>query len=186
MSYADQAGAILYDEKGGNRMPSGFNCLTRFDRCRLQALKKSGFPQRAVAAEIGCPQSTAVRGPARDTGLRAEAEPPGPGQLRSGRDPRPAGHVRAARDRRGEGPGGRSASGTIIGVRRRGALVPLVDRAVMIHFASTGREKDVVLGRGRGHRASAAGKESAGHAEISWALGADFHFARPYCSRQRG
>ncbi len=51
-------------------MPSGFSCLTWFDRCRLQALKKSGFPQRAVAAEIGCPQSTAVRGPARDIGLR--------------------------------------------------------------------------------------------------------------------
>ncbi len=51
-------------------MPSGFKCLTGFDRCRLQTLKKSGFPQRAVAAEIGCPQSTAGRGPARDTGLR--------------------------------------------------------------------------------------------------------------------
>ncbi len=51
-------------------MPSGFNCLTRFDRCRLQALKKSGFPQRAVAAEISCPQSTAVRdSPATPGGL---------------------------------------------------------------------------------------------------------------------
>ncbi len=51
-------------------MPSGFNCLTWFDRCRLQALKKSGFPQRGIAAEVGCSQSTAVRELARNAGLR--------------------------------------------------------------------------------------------------------------------
>ncbi len=51
-------------------MPSGFNCLTWYDRCQIRALKKSGFPQRDIAAEIGCSQSTAVRELARDTGLR--------------------------------------------------------------------------------------------------------------------
>ncbi len=51
-------------------MPSGFSCLTWFDRCWIQALKKSGFSQRAIAAEIGCSQSTVSRELARDTGLR--------------------------------------------------------------------------------------------------------------------
>ncbi len=51
-------------------MPSGFNCLTRFDRCQFQALKKSGFPQRGIAAEIGCRQSA---DPPATPGCLAEA-----------------------------------------------------------------------------------------------------------------
>ncbi len=44
--------------------------MTGFDRCQLQALKKSGFPQRGIAAEIGCSQSTVSRELACNTGLR--------------------------------------------------------------------------------------------------------------------
>ncbi len=44
-------------------MPSSLNSLTRHDRGQLQALKKGGFSQRGVAAEIDCPQCAATEPP---------------------------------------------------------------------------------------------------------------------------
>ncbi len=111
-------------------MPSDFNCLIQFDRCQLQALKKSGFPQRGIAAEISCSQSTVSRELARNTGLRgcrSSWPKPGGGTYPSG--------PRSSRKRPERETGKRtrsSASGA------GGTLVPLVDRAVMIHAASTG------------------------------------------------
>ena len=51
-------------------MRSGYRHLTRHDRCQIQALRKSGLSQRAVAAEAGRSQSTVSRGISRNSGQR--------------------------------------------------------------------------------------------------------------------
>ena len=51
-------------------MPSGYRHLTRHDRCQIQALRKSGLSQRAIAAEIGRSQSTVSREISRNSGQR--------------------------------------------------------------------------------------------------------------------
>ncbi len=87
---------------------------------------------------------------------------------------------------------------TIIGVRHRGVLVSLVDRAMKFTFLQrVDRRTSSLVGAavveclrpvsGMTHVITADnGKEFAGHAEVSRALGADFYFARPYRSQQRG
>ena len=42
-------------------MPSGYRHLTRHDRCQIQALRKRGFSQRAIAAETDRSQSAVSR-----------------------------------------------------------------------------------------------------------------------------
>ena len=51
-------------------MPSGYRHLTRHDRCQIQALKKSGLSQRAIAAETDRSQSTVSREISRNSGQR--------------------------------------------------------------------------------------------------------------------
>ena len=54
-------------------MPSGYRHLTPHDRCQIQALKKSGLSQRAIAAETGRSQSTVSREISRNSGQRGQA-----------------------------------------------------------------------------------------------------------------
>ena len=51
-------------------MPSGYRHLTRHGRCQIQALRKSGLSQRAIAAETGRSQSTVSREISRNSGQR--------------------------------------------------------------------------------------------------------------------
>ena len=51
-------------------MSSGYRHLTRHDRRQIQALKKSGLSQRAIAAETDRSQSTVSREISRNSGQR--------------------------------------------------------------------------------------------------------------------
>ncbi len=87
---------------------------------------------------------------------------------------------------------------TIIGVRHRGALVSLVDRATKLTLLQQVERRTSSLVRAAvikclqpvsdmTHTITADnGKEFAEHAEVSRALDADFYFARPYRSCDRG
>ncbi len=87
---------------------------------------------------------------------------------------------------------------TIIGVRHRGALVSLVDRATKLTLLQqVERRTSSLVGAAvieclqpvsdMTHTITADnGKEFAEHAEVSRALDADFYFARPYRSCDRG
>ncbi len=87
---------------------------------------------------------------------------------------------------------------TIVGARRRGALVSLVDRASKFTFLArvgtkTAQEVGEAVLRCLGtvrelvHTITADnGKEFAGHGEVSKGLCAGFYFARPYHSWERG
>ena len=67
-------------------MPSGYRHLTRYDRCQIQALKKSSLSQRAIAVETGRPEDSGPAGPAerRLPGAGGKC-PPSVRALRKGR-----------------------------------------------------------------------------------------------------
>ena len=264
-------------------MPSGYRHLTRHDRCQIQALRKSGLSQRAIAAEIGRSQSTVSRGTSRNSGQRghrhgqadglavarrrAASSVPRrmtpahwkaggeyldlrwspsqtPNQLAVGGRAkvsatwiyrriwadRAAGgdlylclrHRGKRRNRRGRDGAGRGVIpgrvdiserpaiveekvrvgdwevDTIVGARHSGAIVSMVDRASKFTFLhpverKTAAEVSAAIIDCLGPVSDLAltitadnGREFAGYAEVSRALGADFYFARPYHSWERG
>ena len=264
-------------------MPSGYRHLTRHDRCQIQALRKSGLSQRAIAAEIGRSQSTVSREISRNSGQRGYRHGQADGLAVARRRaassvPRrmtPAhwkaveeyldlrwspsqtsgllaagGRVKVSatwiyrriwadraaggdlylclrhrgkrRNRRGRNGAGRGVIpgrvdiserpaiveekvrvgdwevDTIVGARHSGAIVSMVDRASKFTFLhpvdrKTAAEVSAAIIDCLGPVSDLAltitadnGREFAGHAEVSRALGADFCFARPYHSWERG